>query len=151
MKFITKSMYNIARLKWFITRPITIGVRILLMKDRDILLVKHTYQNHWYLPGGGVKKEETLEQAIKRECKEEIGAELNDIQIFGAYSNFYEYKNDHIIVFLCTNFSLKQRKNTEIELSKFFNIHNLPKDISPGSYKRISEYLCNKYPKHDRW
>jgi ADP-ribose pyrophosphatase YjhB (NUDIX family) len=151
MKFITKSIYNLARLKWFFTRPMSIGVRILLLQDIEILLVKHTYQNHWYLPGGGVKKKETLEQAIKRECKEEIGAELYDIQIFGAYSNFYEYKNDHIIVFSCSNFSLKQKKNTEIEMLKFFNINSLPKDISPGSYKRISEYVNKEYPKHDRW
>ncbi|MDQ0343857.1 8-oxo-dGTP pyrophosphatase MutT (NUDIX family) [Lederbergia wuyishanensis] len=47
-----------------------------MIQDEKVLLVKHTYQNHWYLPGGGVEKSETLERAIRRECKEEIGADL---------------------------------------------------------------------------
>ncbi|MFC0651817.1 NUDIX domain-containing protein [Lederbergia wuyishanensis] len=71
-----KTLYKIYKLKWYISRPITLGVRILLIQDEKVLLVKHTYQNHWYLPGGGVEKSETLERAIRRECKEEIGADL---------------------------------------------------------------------------
>jgi ADP-ribose pyrophosphatase YjhB (NUDIX family) len=151
LSLIKKSIYKIAKLKWYITKPITIGVRILLIKDNKVLLVKHTYQSHWYLPGGGVEKGETLEQAIKRECKEELGAKLNDINIFGAYSNFFEYKNDHIVMFICSNFTLEETINSEIETLNFFDMDNLPKGISPGSRKRVLEYINKDYPKHDVW
>uniref|UniRef100_UPI000ADAEDDE NUDIX domain-containing protein n=1 Tax=Sphingomonas pruni TaxID=40683 RepID=UPI000ADAEDDE len=54
-----------ARIVWRITRPRTIGVRAIL-RDRDgrIALVRHTYLDHWYLPGGGVKKGESIDAAL---------------------------------------------------------------------------------------
>ncbi|WBV64349.1 NUDIX domain-containing protein [Legionella pneumophila 130b] len=36
----------------------TLGARAIVTNaEGHVLLVKHTYQPHWYLPGGGVKKE----------------------------------------------------------------------------------------------
>ncbi len=86
-------LYQLDRLRLYITRPITVGVRLILTNDQSILLVKHTYQQHWYLPGGGVKKGETLEQTARREMAEEVGAKLGRLRLFGVYTNFYEYKN----------------------------------------------------------
>ncbi|MGL5742425.1 MAG: NUDIX domain-containing protein [Legionella sp.] len=49
----------------------TLGSRsIILNNNQQILLVKHTYQPHWYLPGGGVKKRESAQEDIIRELKE---------------------------------------------------------------------------------
>ena len=69
-------LYKIYRLSWKITQPQTIGVRIFLIKNQQILLVKHTYSHQWFLPGGGLKKGETLEQAIRRELTEELGVKI---------------------------------------------------------------------------
>jgi 8-oxo-dGTP pyrophosphatase MutT (NUDIX family) len=148
---IKKLLYKLAKFKWFLTRPMTLGVRILLIKDDRVVLVKHTYQDAWYLPGGGVKKGETLEEAIRRECEEELGAELNDVQLFGVYSNFYEYKNDHITIFLSNDFSIKGHTDTEIEDYHLFPIDDLPKQTSPGSKKRIQEYVTEDFPKQGKW
>jgi 8-oxo-dGTP pyrophosphatase MutT (NUDIX family) len=148
---VKKLLYKLAKFKWFLTRPMTLGVRILLVQDEKVLLVKHTYQDAWYLPGGGVKKGETLVEAIRRECEEELGAQLKDVQLFGAYSNFYEYKNDHITIFLSTNFTINGNMDTEIEDYDFFSIHDLPTQTSPGSKKRIEEYVKGDYPKHGKW
>ena len=117
------------------------GVRLILIKDQSILLVKHTYQQHWYLPGGGVEKGETLEQAVRRESKEEIGVKLGELQLFGVYTNFYEYKNDHIIVFLCRDFTLPGATDAEIESFDYFALDDLPGSVSPGSKRRIDEYI----------
>ena len=72
-----KLAYHIMRVYWFLVRPITMGARIILIKDGQIVLVKHSYQNAWYLPGGGIKRNETLEQAIRREAAEECWARIN--------------------------------------------------------------------------
>ncbi len=131
----------IARMSWLIISPITVGVRLLLVKDQTILLVKHTYGQRWYLPGGGVSKGETLEEAARREASEEIGAELGNLRLFGVYSNFYEHKSDHVLVFLCPDFALTGTQGPEIEDWQFFHFDSLPESISPGTRRRVTEYV----------
>jgi 8-oxo-dGTP pyrophosphatase MutT (NUDIX family) len=114
---------------------------VLLIQDDTILLVKHTYLESWYLPGGGVKKGETLEAALRREVSEELGARLGGLALLGVYSNFYEYKSDHIVVFVCKDFALNGKRDNEIAAWSFFPVGELPLDISPGTRRRIEEYL----------
>lgn len=152
MKLLPQLIYSLARLRWYLMRPMTVGVRVLLIQDGKILLVKHTYQREWYLPGGGVKKGETLEAAIRREVAEEIGAQLGDLRLLGVYSNFSEYKSDHIVVFLCEDFAFNEgRRSGEIEACAFFDIQDLPVDISPGSRRRVEEYLEGHLPRIGQW
>src|SRR3569623_2098451 len=91
-----------ARLVWRITRPRTIGVRaVLLDQDDRIALVRHTYTDHWYLPGGGVKKGESVKAALLRELAEEVAVtKLTIERVLGVYHSRYEGKDDHIVIFV---------------------------------------------------
>jgi 8-oxo-dGTP pyrophosphatase MutT (NUDIX family) len=129
------------RLLWRITKPTTVGVRLILVEDQAILLVKHSYQRHWYLPGGRVEKGETIKEAARREADEEFGAKLGDLRLFGVYTNFYEHKNDHVIVLACEDFTLTGKTSREIACFDFFRFDDLPAGVSPGSMRRIREYV----------
>ena len=141
MKLLPRLFYRVNRLLWRITKPTTVGVRLILERDGAVLLVKHTYQRHWYLPGGGVKKGESIEETARREATEELGAALGDLCLFGVYTNFYEHKNDHVVVFSCRDFALTGKTDREIERFDFFPFDGLPHDLSPGSRRRIGEYV----------
>lgn len=52
MKLVARLIYRLNRLRWRVCRPVTLGVRVLLVKEGAVVLVKHTYHDHWYLPGG---------------------------------------------------------------------------------------------------
>lgn len=57
MAFHHRLVGKAARLVWKVTKPRTFGVRaVLLDQDNRIALVRHTYTDAWYPPGGGVKK-----------------------------------------------------------------------------------------------
>jgi len=133
-------LYRCERLWWRLTRPVTVGVRLLLVRDGSVLLVRHTYQSQWYLPGGGVQRGETLEQAIRREAAEEVGATLGDLRLLGVYTNFYEHKSDHVAVFVCDDITLTGKTDREIERFAWFAFDDLPPDTSPGSRRRIADY-----------
>lgn len=44
------------------------------------------------LPGGFTDRDESAEDAIVRECREEIGYEISDIKYLCSFPNDYEYK-----------------------------------------------------------
>ncbi len=73
-----KLLYLGFKIYCFLFRPIRIGVRMVMIQRDEVLLIRHTYLNGWYMPGGGIKRNETLEQAARREAHEETGAELKD-------------------------------------------------------------------------
>jgi 8-oxo-dGTP pyrophosphatase MutT (NUDIX family) len=151
IKPVFKLAYGLLRISWFFTRPVTLGVRILLIREQRVLLVRHTYQDAWFIPGGMVKRGETLEQAIRREVQEECGAQLQNLQLFGAYTNFMDYKSDHVVVFLSTAFEVVGTKDWEIERVAFFPLDHLPEDISPGCLHRIEEYSQGRPPGYGKW
>lgn len=148
---IAKLGYKLHKVLWKITKPVTLGVRVIMIDGSKILLVKHTYQDHWYLPGGGVEKGETFEQAIQREVKEEIGGNLIQHKLFGVYNNFFEHKSDSIVIFYSDEFTLTGETDKEIESYKFFELTDLPNNVSPGTKRRIQEYLDGKFSCIGKW
>jgi ADP-ribose pyrophosphatase YjhB (NUDIX family) len=144
MRVLPSLLYRAKRAWWSIAKPITVGVRAVLVRKGQILLVRHTYQDAWYLPGGGVDGGEALEAAVRRELAEEVGAELGELELFGVYSNFYEGKSDHVVVYLCTEFRVVGGAGREIERFAFFEPQKLPEGTSPGTWRRVQEYLEGK-------
>jgi 8-oxo-dGTP pyrophosphatase MutT (NUDIX family) len=63
-------------------------VLALIEKDGRVLLGKRAnrpYYNKWDLPGGRVNQREFLEDAIKREVKEETALTISKLRLDGAY------------------------------------------------------------------
>lgn len=141
MNLLRRAFYLAARGYWAIARPLTLGVRVIMQRGDEVLLVKHTYQRHWYFPGGLVERGETLDQAARREAREEVGAALGPLSLVGVFSSFDEGKADHITVFRCTEFTLTQTTNPEIERCAFFKLNDLPPDVSAGTRRRIALLL----------
>lgn len=137
---------------WKILKPNTFGVRLLYINNNEVILVKHSYLNQWYLPGGQVKANETIEEALKREIKEELNIVITERpRIFGIYFNSQESKRDHIVLFIIEEKESKNEKvsskSIEIKKARYFSLKDLPKDISPGTKRRIEDFLESKSKK----
>lgn len=114
---------------WELVNAVTIGVRVIAIKDQKILLVRHTYKSNWHLPGGGIKRKETLYEAASRELYEETGVKVDKLTLGDVYTNFSEGRTDHVVVFWGNIVSLEFVKNHEIAEAVFFNINQIPNDI----------------------
>ena len=151
MNFLIKYLYQASRMLWLVFKPVSVGVRLLMVKDDQVVLVKHVYEPYWYLPGGAVERGETLETAIRREAKEEAGATLHDLQLFGVHTNYERGKCDHIIVFLSQVFELTCEGDHEIEHCQVFSMDALPENVSRGTANRIQEYMDGKIGIYTDW
>lgn len=130
------------RLYWRIRRPKTFGVRAFVFaEDGKLLLVKHTYDHYWYLPGGGRKESEPAEQALARELREELGIREARIErLLATYSSEREGKRDTIDVFIAHADAIGKLQRLEIAAAQWFEMGALPPDISPATLRRIEEY-----------
>ena len=78
------------------TTGYSIGVGGVVYHDEKVLFVRgieKTGPGFWQLPGGFVEKNETIEDAIVREVREEAGIEANVIGIVGARHRLFVDSN----------------------------------------------------------
>jgi 8-oxo-dGTP pyrophosphatase MutT (NUDIX family) len=123
----------------------TVGARILLVKENKILLVKHTYQNGWYTIGGAVDRGESPLHAIHRELKEEVGVTLTSPpKLFSVYYSKLEKRDDYIVLYLGSDHTQEDVSCNEILSKQWFELDNLPEDVTPATKRRISEYLLQR-------
>ncbi|MFA6430322.1 MAG: NUDIX domain-containing protein [Candidatus Paceibacterota bacterium] len=102
MRNITLAVFinKLHRAYWFFIRPKTKGVKVILFNQNRILMVRLTYYpNTWTFPGGGVHENENINDAIIRECKEEVGIQLQKPEYVGDLHFEHEYKKDTLSIF----------------------------------------------------
>jgi ADP-ribose pyrophosphatase YjhB (NUDIX family) len=66
-------------------RPVVTVGAIIERSDGKLLLIRtHKWRGRWGLPGGKVERGETLEDALRRELREETGLEIDGIEFVTA-------------------------------------------------------------------
>ena len=75
-----------------------IRVRTMIVDNDKILLVKERkpFEENWETPGGGLKSNETIEEALEREAKEELGMEIKIGKIVDAVMHTFPDGNKTI-------------------------------------------------------
>jgi len=63
-------------------------VAVLCQKDGKVCLVRSAGGNKWVFPGGKPEKDETLENAARREVSEEASLKIKNLILVGATENF---------------------------------------------------------------
>ena len=133
-------------LSGLLTRPMTLGVRVLVRMAGDrVLLVRHSYVPGWYLPGGGVGGGETLRAAAERELLEETGYRpAAPPRLFGVYLNAAVSRRDHVALFVAEAEAptVPRRPGGEIAAVADFALDDLPEETTVATRRRIAEVVA---------
>jgi len=74
-------------------RGFRLGVGIIIVNDINrVFLARRIRQNAWQFPQGGIKVNETSEEAMFREMKEEVGLDPCDVDILAHSKEWLYYR-----------------------------------------------------------
>ena len=135
-----------------VTRGMTLGVRgIALDPGGRVCLVRHTYVDGWYLPGGGVEPGETVAAAMIREFREETGIRIAteaSLRLQGLFLNRRDGGRDHIAVFAVGEVASDAAKDPDREIAecRYFPLDALPPGTTAGTRARLREFALGAAP-----
>lgn len=132
-----------------VSRGMTLGVRGLAVDGEGrVLLVKHTYLDGWWLPGGGVERGQTCEEALVREMREEAGLIVEGRPVLASvHSNERFFRGDHVLVYRIDRFSITDRAGRgEIADIGWFHPAALPADTTRATRDRLAEIFDGAPP-----
>ena len=126
-KIISKKQYNSFR-KYF---PFSCADLILFEND-SVLLTKRTqnpYKGTWHLPGTMIRKNEKINDAIKRAGDIELGLKVVIIQYVGFFESIDNFRHDISHGFIVKTKKIQIRTDFQSSDYKFFK--RLPKNTVP--------------------
>ncbi len=128
----------------------TVGALILDSQGRLLLTRSHKWRDRYVVPGGHVELGERLEEALRREVKEETGLDIRDIE-FLMYQEFIFddvfWKKRHYIFFdfVCRVDSAQVVLNSEAEEYVWVPPEEaLQLPLEPYTVRSVQEYLGNR-------
>lgn len=120
----------------------------------NILLQQRHDDGKWGHHGGAIEIDESTEEAAKREVKEELNIELDELTLLGVYSGkkyHHIYPNgDEVscidIVYVCHKYHGEICfRDGEVSGVKWFSKDNLPANLSENPKEAIKDYFKKYY------
>ena len=128
-----------------------VGAGALIINDKkEALLLKRTLKarnlsGFWMQPGGGVEFGERIEEAVKREIKEELGIDIEIIRFLAVTEGILKEEKQHWISLSylgkIVGGELKNLEPEKHEEIKWFDLNALPEKLAQNTIDSISEYL----------
>jgi NAD+ diphosphatase len=107
--------------------PISPAIMILITRGREILLARKPewVPKRFSALAGFVEPGETLEDTVRRETREEVGVEIENLRYFGSQP--WPFPHSLMIAFTADYASGEVRPDgVEIEEARFFDVEQLP-------------------------
>jgi len=149
-----RGLTKVLRPFWRMRRGLTLGAQgVIIDGEQRVLLVRHSYRQGWFFPGGGVEWNETIATALERELEEEVGVHLSGpAQLHGIFTNFRSFPGDHIALFVVRDWERRgdYRKHGEIAEAGMFARRELPEETDAGTRTRLAE-IFDRSPIGQRW
>jgi 8-oxo-dGTP diphosphatase len=120
-----------------------VSIDAVIIKDGKVLLIQRGAEPNkgfWGTPGGYVGWDETLEDTVKREVKEETGLDVVKTILIGVYSSPSRHPKQVINVVYATEIKDGEIKyGDDATDAKWFSIDSLPKPMALDHRQNIQD------------
>lgn len=122
--------------------PIAFGAcAIVDDKDGRVILVRHSYQPGWHLPGGGIAAGEPPAHAVLRELKEEIGLTRSaPPELLGIFTRKLGFVTNAIVVYRVREAEYVFKRSLEIREILSADPASPPPGTTLGTRRRLAEF-----------
>ncbi|MGP4108562.1 NUDIX hydrolase [Virgibacillus sp. L01] len=132
-------------------RPLILpGAVVLILNDKNELLLQHRSDGGWGLPGGLMELGESLEETAQREVKEETNLTIGSLKLLGIFSGEEYYlkvaNGDEFYsvtaVYTTDEFQgdIKIDRTESVDV-QFFQLNHLPNDLLDVYRNFITPYM----------
>ncbi|MFH1286757.1 MAG: NUDIX domain-containing protein [Candidatus Magasanikbacteria bacterium] len=118
-----------------------------IIENKKVLLNREKKESgitSWFFPGGEVEDfDKSLEEACRREVKEEMGIEVEIIKPLRTLLHKRPEKEDQLVILV--HYHAKRigeiKPGKEIIEWGWYDIYNLPENCAPNVFKIIEDYI----------
>jgi len=122
----------------------TVTVAAMLFNDQQqILLLEHVFRadRGWGVPGGFIANGEQPEEALRRELREEVSIELDEVKLLFTRTL---RRIKQVEIYFCARVIGEPKPSSfEINRAQWFSIDHLPPEISQDQRKLVTRALSS--------
>ncbi len=116
---------------------LNVGI-ILTNQEGEVFWAKRIGQNAWQFPQGGIRSDETPEEALFRELSEEVGLSRRHVRIIGSTRHWLRYR-------LPSHLIRRHKKPLCIGQKQLWYVLRLTED------EKVVRLDCSEKPEFDSW
>lgn len=143
MRFLTNAAFRLYMTIRALWSPTVMGVAALVEDAQGrVLLVRHSYNPGWRLPGGGVDRGEAPAEAVLRELREEVGLSGGRADFVSLHTRAVGWATMVVALYHVTGASIAFRPNLEIREICFGDPRQPPDGTTPATLRRLAEFTA---------
>lgn len=114
---------------------------IITNNEGRVLLLKHRFRPSpgWGMPGGFIEQGEQPEEALRRELREEVQLEVQEVKLF--HTRAFNEPQQIEIIFTARAIEDTERLSFEIQQAAWFSLDELPSELPKDQAQLIKRIL----------
>lgn len=119
---------------------------MIITRGDHVLLVKRgaePFKGAWGIFGGFIEWDETPEDAVRRETKEEAGVDVTSMKLLGVYGDPARHPRQVITLVYKVEVMGEPQAGDDAEEVKWVDFNAIPEDLAFDHYQILKDYLGN--------
>ncbi len=126
---------------------LTIAAGCVIVQDGKVLLIRDDKDDFWKFPGGTIRTDESWEQAAVRECYEESGLTVLNMDDLPFVLTFEKDKEGVRKMYILIHYFVQKYEGVmnpirfDVEVCEWLDIDDLPEDCGPNVKPVVEHFV----------